>query len=250
MRPGKNQLGAKYGDEMRQEKGDVNLWKLFGIYLSWLAINELTPRLNQIIDLKKVNHNIWPAVEMALILPVTCAYVRYSENESFLSGFNLSFRNIGQNLLWALLFFSLALAVEAAFQFLVFMPIAQKMVVPSGAVSQEVIRPFLDRLVEYLYVVYEGIIEVLVFIGFLFDRLARKWDWKRALIVSNLGFALWHYNYWSKGRLEGSLTVLMVFIAGSIITLSYWKTRNTLSPLICHTLVDFPSEIRHLMGGI
>lgn len=235
---------------MNKEKKDTSLWALLVIFLSWLLINELTPRLNQIIDLRRINHNIWPAVEMTLMLLVTCAYIRYSEKEDFLSGFNFSFQNVGKNLLWAFIFFSFGLAVEAAFQFLIITPLAQKIVVPSGGVSREVFRPFLERLIEYLYVVYEGVIEVFVFIGFLFDRLARKWDWKPALIVSNVGFSLWHYNYWSKGFLEGTLMVIMVFFVGSMITLSYWKTKNTLSPLVCHTLVDLPSEIRHLLGVI
>ncbi len=82
----------------------------------------------------------------------------------------------------------------------------------------------------------------------MLDRLARKWGWAWATLATNLGFALWHYDYLRAGRLEGSLMILLTFLARLIISLSYVKTRNSLSPMICHTLVDAPSELGALLG--
>ncbi len=136
------------------------------------------------------------------------------------------------------------------YQFLIVKPLTENIIQASGAISHGEIRPFYERLIEYLYIVYEGIIEVIIFIGFLLDRLAKKWKWPAALILGNILFALWHYSYWSKGWLEGSLMIILTFLAGLIVSLSYVKTENTLSPVICHTLVDSPASIRILLGLI
>ena len=108
--------------------------------------------------------------------------------------------------------------------------------------------PFWSRLIEYLYIVYEGIIEVFIFIGFLFDRLWKRWSWPLALLVANIGFGLWHYSYWSKGLLEGSLMIILTIISGIIHSANYMKTRNSLSPTVTHFLTDSPAAIRILLG--
>jgi membrane protease YdiL (CAAX protease family) len=107
-----------------------------------------------------------------------------------------------------------------------------------------------DRIIEFAYVLYEGIVEVLLFIGFLLDRLERRVGATAAVLLSNVVFALWHYAYWRQGALAGTLMILFAFIAGSITSLNYLKTRNSLSPVICHTLIDAPNSIRELLGMV
>jgi membrane protease YdiL (CAAX protease family) len=51
------------------------------------------------------------------------------------------------------------------------------------------------------------------------------------------------------GWLPGSLLIVLTFIAGSLISLNYMKTRNTLSSALCHVFVDSPSAIRILLGS-
>lgn len=233
---------------MRQKSQFSSLFLVLLVYLGWILIGELTPLLNQVFDFRKINEWILPAIHMTLMLLLTMLYTKFFERESFAKAFNFSFHKAGRSLLWALTFFVLAMGVLAAYAYLIVGPLTKAPVVASGAVAHETLRPFRERLLEYLYVVYEGIIEVLIFIGFLLDRLARKWGWTWAVIVSNLGFALWHYNYLRNGWLTGGLMMLLTFLAGIVISLSYVKTRNSLSPLICHTLVDSPSELGALLG--
>jgi len=135
-----------------------------------------------------------------------------------------------------------------SYQFLIVKPLTEKFIQASSGISEEAVRSFGGRLIEFLYIIYEEVIEVFIFVGFLLDRLAKKMNWPFVIIVSNIGFALWHYDYWSKGWLEGSLMILLTFISGVIVSLSYFKTKNSLSPVICGILVDCPNSIRILLG--
>jgi len=114
--------------------------------------------------------------------------------------------------------------------------------------GKAVTKHFGARLFEYLYIVFEGVVEVLIFIGVLVDRLAKKWGWTVSIVISNIIFALWHYQYWRMGGLAGSLLIILTFIAGSIVSLNYMKTKNTLSSALCHIFVDSPSAIKILLG--
>ncbi|UCG89117.1 MAG: CPBP family intramembrane metalloprotease [Gemmatimonadota bacterium] len=89
---------------------------------------------------------------------------------------------------------------------------------------------------------------MLVFVGFLLDRLAKRWGWAAAVLVNNAGFAVWHYNYLAQGLLLGGAMMFLTFPAGSVISLAHVKTRNTLSAVICHTLVDSPTSVLILLG--
>ncbi len=40
----------------------------------------------------------------------------------------------------------------------------------------------------------------------------------------------------------------LTFIAGCLISLGYLKTKNSLTPVVSHILVDSPSAIRELLG--
>jgi membrane protease YdiL (CAAX protease family) len=179
---------------------------------------------------------------------ITYLFIHIYEKKTFSTGFNFTFQKLGKNILWAFVFFAVAGVVLMGYQFLIVKHLTEKVIRASGAVSQGEIKPFYERLIEYLYIVYEGIIEVFIFIGFLLDRLAKRWTWPVALILGNLLFALWHFDYWSKGWLEGSLMIILTFLAGFIVSLSYVKTENTFSPTICHTLVDSPASVRILLG--
>jgi len=217
----------------------------------WMIIIEATRVLNNLFHF---GGGLWPyllaALRMTLMLLVTYGYVRFYEKQTFAVGFHFSLKKIGRSLLWAFLFFVLAGAVLMPYHLFVVQPLLKKTAETSmaAAVPEHALKPFLDRLIVFAYVVYEGVIEVLIFIGFLLDRLARRWNWPLAITVGNVAFGLWHYSYWSKGLLEGSLMVLLTIIAGTSDSLSYWKTRTTFSPAVCHTLGDLPASIRELLG--
>ncbi len=233
---------------MDNDKKPSDLLFIFFIFLSWILISRFTPFLNRIFDFRKIHLWILPAIRMTLMFLVTYFYVKFYEKKSFSEGFHFSFQRVARNLLWAFVFALIDSAAVMGYLFLIVKPLTQEVITASGAVSQPVPPPFWSRLLEYFYIVYEGIIEVFIFIGFLFDRLLRRWNWPLALIVANLGFALWHFNYWSKGLLEGSLMIILTFISGTIHSLNYMKTKNSLSPAICHFLTDSPSAIRILLG--
>lgn len=229
----------------------VNLFHLFLIFTSWLIIHEATPLLNQLLHFRQSSllYSL-AALRMTLMFLATYLYVRLYEKQRFVPGFHFHFGKIGRNILWAFLFFLLAGVILMIYQFLIVRPLLKHTAEASMAASPsaQALKPFFNRLVEFAYVVYEGVIEVLIFIGFLLDRLARKWSWPLAIVVANLAFGIWHFSYWKKGFLEGSLMILLTVIAGTIISLNYWKTRTSFSSAVCHTLVDFPSSIRELLG--
>ncbi|UCC75033.1 MAG: CPBP family intramembrane metalloprotease [Gemmatimonadota bacterium] len=225
-----------------------NFLHLFLVFLAWILIGELTPYLRPVLDIGRLTTWLLAALRMTIMLLVTYLYIRLAEGGSFSTGFNLRFEQVPKNLLWAFVFFLLSGVVLMLYQFLIVRPLLAGYVEASGMAHAEGVRPFGERLVDYLYIVYEGVVEVLIFIGFLIDRLARAWKWPAAIVVGNLAFAFWHYGYLSSGLLAGSLMMILTFLAGVTVTLSYVKTRNTLSPIICHALVDSPSSIRILLG--
>ncbi|UCC49546.1 MAG: CPBP family intramembrane metalloprotease [Gemmatimonadota bacterium] len=223
---------------------------LFSVYAAWIVVGELAPYLNRLVGLGRYHTWLLAAIRMTLLVLVTFAYIRAIEKRPFCSGFNLSFQQIPKNILWAVVFFLVAGLILMPYQFFVVRPLTEGFVTASAGISHEAARPFADRLVEYLYIVYEGIVEALIFIGFLLDRLARRWGWLAAILVSNLAFALWHYDYLASGLLTGSLMMILTFLAGVPESLSYVKTKNSLSPIICHTLIDSPMSIRILLGMV
>ena len=217
------------------------------VCVAWMAITALTPYLKHLYNFRAINPNLLPAIRMTLLLVVTVLYARIFERRRFAEAFNLNFKRIGRNVLWAVVFFVVATAVVQAYEYVIVRPVLGASVEASGGAS-EAAPPLLHRFFEYLYVLYEGVVEVLIFIGFLLDRLAKRWGWAWSLAITNMAFALWHYSYWRQGWMVGSLMILLTFFAGLVISLSYIKTKNSLSPMICHTLVDLPSEISMLLG--
>ncbi len=220
---------------------------IFAVYASWIAVTALTPFLKHLYNFRGINPNLLPGIRMTVMLLVTVLFARAVEQRRFADAFNLNFRQLGKNILWAVVFFALATAVVEAYQYMIVRPVLGSGVEASAG-SHEATLPLFNRLIEYAYVVYEGIVEVLIFIGFMLDRLARRWGWTWSLVVTNIGFALWHFAYLRQGWLVGSLMILLTFFAGFIISLSYIKTRNSLSPMLCHTLVDMPPGIGMLLG--
>lgn len=226
----------------------TSLWPVFGIFLSWMFITYTIPYANRVFDFRRINIWILPTMRMTLMLAVTYLFIRFYEGKSFAAGFNFFFKDIRKNLLWAVVFFFIAGAVVMPLQLFVIKPVLKKTVEVSSAMAHGVDKSFLERLIEYLYIVYEGVVEVLIFIGFLVDRLVKKWGWAAGIIAGNVGFALWHFHYWRSGLIEGGLMIVLTLIMGTIDSLCYMKTRNSLGPVLCHTLHDSPNAIRILLG--
>ncbi len=235
-------------DNAKEQRDKSRLGLVLLIALSWFALTALAPYYQRAWDLRRIHPVLPAALRMTLMYLVTWLYVRLVEKKTFGEGFSWSFKKIGKSVLWAFLVFLVTTAVVTAYQALVVVPLMKQTVEASGAAAEESVRPFWSRLVEYAYIVYEGLIEVLIFIGFLLDRMARIWKPAWALLASNVLFALWHYNYWRKGLLEGSLMIILTFLAGLLISLGYLKTKNSLTPALSHFLVDAPSGLKELFG--
>jgi membrane protease YdiL (CAAX protease family) len=230
------------------EEERTNLPALLFVILCWFLITQYAGLLDRLFAFGQIHTYLLPAIRMTLLCLVTYAYVRIYEKRGFRKGFNFSFRKVGRNLIWALVIFALSFLAERLYQLLIVTPLTKRAVEASSGASRESIGPLFDRLVAFGYVVYEGIVEVLIFIGFLLDRLMKKWGVVRALLATNVVFALWHYGYLKNGWLEGSLMIVLTFVIGIIVSLGYVQTRNSLSPIIAHFLVDLPSNVRELLG--
>ena len=227
----------------------INSWIILLVYSGWILWMEFVPRIYRFMGLGgRANSSVLAAIRMTILLLWTYCFVRVVEKKTFSAGFNISFQNWMRSVVWGVIFAVIALAAVSVFQFVIVIPILKKMIAASNSAVQMSAKSRGERLLEYVYVVYEGFIEVLIFIGFLLDRLAARWKPAAALIVSNVGFALWHYQYLKKGLLEGTLMIFLTFLAGLVISLSYLKTRNSLSSVISHTGVDAPGAIMELMG--
>jgi membrane protease YdiL (CAAX protease family) len=233
---------------MKEGEKRLNIIFVFGIYFIWILITKYLGYLNRLYDFRSINIWILPAIRMTLMLLIPYLYIKFYEQQSFASGFNFRFQKIWKNILWAVIFFLATGIVVYAYETFIVKSFVKEGVEASSGISHETVKPFMERLFEYLYIVYEGIVEVLVFVGFFLDRLARKWGWTAAIIISNIGFALWHFGYWRQGWLNGSLMIFLTFIFGVGTSLCYLKTRNSLSPVLLHTMFDSPNAIRILLG--
>ncbi len=238
---------------MSQETGaaKVDLPLVFLVALSWFALTAATPLLRTGLGLGRLHPTLPAFVRMTLMGLVTWAYVALHERRGFSDGFGYTRRRIGNALLVGVLAAVAATALISAYESWVVAPLARRTLEASSAAAPsggESVPPFGSRLVEYLYVVYEGFVEVLIFVGFLLDRLARRWKAVPALLVANVVFALWHYSYWRKGALEGSLMIGLTFIAGTLVSLGYLRSRNGWTPTVAHWLIDAPGAIRELAG--
>jgi len=218
------------------------------IVIGWFALTWLGPYYSSLLPLRRIHYILPAALRMTLMFLLTWGYIRFYEKKTFDDGFGFSFRRLGRSLLWGVIIALIATAVLEAYQKWIVTPLTSQVLQASTEGPAETIPPFGARLVDYLYVVYEGFVEVLIFIGFLLDRLARRWKPGIALVAGNVVFALWHYAYWRKGLLEGSLMIFLTFIAGSIISLGYLKTKNSLTGVVSHFLVDTPSAVKELLG--
>lgn len=227
-----------------------NLLPVGVVSLAWFAITAATPYLNRLYDVHAVNPWILPYVRMTLMLLVTWLYIRWGEQLSAAEGFGLQWDRIGRALAWGVVFALLASAAVYLYEAGVVNRLMPAPMEASSALDGHSVEPLTRRVFEYGYIVYEGIVEVLIFVGFLADRLARRWGWTAAVVVSNVVFAAWHYNYLRAGVLPGTLMILLSFIAGVIITLGYVRTRNTLTPTVSHFLVDSPEAVRILLGWL
>lgn len=231
-----------------EDQGRTGLIGVGLVVACWFLLTWLAPYYSRLLPLRRIHPVLPAALRMTLMYLVTWLYVRYREKKTFAPGFGFSFHRLGRVLLWGVIIAAVATAVLEAYQAWVVAPLTRQALQASTEGPAETIAPFGSRLVDYLYVVYEGTIEVLIFIGFLLARLAERWKPWIALVSSNVVFALWHYAYWRKGLLEGSLMIGLTFIAGTIISLGYFKTRNSLTGIAAHILIDTPSAIKELLG--
>jgi membrane protease YdiL (CAAX protease family) len=229
-----------------KQGGTLGLLLLVGC---WFAITHLVPRLNDLHDFRSTSPWILAYFRMGSMLVVTAAYVSLHEKKPLSEGFNFHLRDIRRSLSWAIIFFAVTFGAEKLYAVLVLEPLVPELGTASSSGGEAVTQSVGARVFEYLYIVFEGMVEVLVFTGVLLDRLARRHGWPSAIVASNVVFALWHYPYWKMGWLPGSLLIVLTFIAGSLISLNYMKTRNTLSSALCHVFVDSPSAIRILLGS-
>jgi membrane protease YdiL (CAAX protease family) len=236
--------------EDTEKKEDIKIVYIVLVFLSWIAIEELYGKLLSLFNYKVINIWIWAAVRMTVLFLVTYLFIKWYEDKSFSKGFNFNFSKLGKNVLWAVIFFVIAgLIIWPYLQFVVNPLVGESAhASTSMEINQNSVKPFMDRLIEYLYIVYEGVIEVFIFIGFLLDRMVKKIGWIWGIVLSNIGFALWHYDYLQQGILPGILMIFLTFILGVFTSLNYYKTRNTMSGAIFHTLVDSPNAIRILLG--
>lgn len=233
---------------MKTKNTEPKISSIFLIVAGWFLITELAPFLNRVFDFRSINVWIIPYIRMFLMLLITWLFVHYAENKSFSAGFNINFKKFWKNLLWAVVFFLVAGLLIWLYQQMIVKALTEKTIQASSEIHQPAKIPFPWRLFEYSYIVFEGFVEVLIFIGFLIDRLAKKWDWTAAIFVGNIVFALWHYNYWSSGLISGTLMIILSFIMGMVVSFSYLKTRNSVSPILCHFFIDSPNAIRELLG--
>ena len=234
---------------MNEEKSKIKVLWILLVYLSWIGITAGFRYFLRLFDYQVINIWIWAAVRMTLLLAATYLFIKFHEKKYFADGFNFRLQQIGKNILWAVIFVAIAGGILWAYQNFIVKSIIGSEVIASSAPEKTVTPLLFDRISEFFYIVYEGLVEVFIFIGFLIDRLAKKYGWVAAIIVGNVGFALWHFNYWNSGFLKGTLMILLVFIAGIFDSLIYFKTRNSLGPAIGHTLGDFPHAIRFLLGA-
>jgi len=214
----------------------------------WFFISWLTPMINRLVDLRSIDVWILPYIRMALMFSLTFLYIRQVEKKTFARGFNFYLRDFRKNFLWALVFFAITYLLVHFYQQWIVIPLLDKGVTASSGGMRGAEKPFFGRLFEYGYIVFEGVVEVLIFVGFLVDRLNKRWGPVMAVIAGNVIFALWHYSYWRMGFLTGSLMIILTFIAGSVLSMNYLKTGNSLSTTLCHIFVDSPSALKILLG--
>jgi membrane protease YdiL (CAAX protease family) len=232
----------------REHAPDCSPAVLGAVVVGWFALTALGPLYRRIWGLAAL-HPILPAtLRMTLMLLLTWVVIRRVEGRRFAEGFSWTTARLARSIAWGVLVAAAATVVVAAYQALVVVPLMKQTVVASAAAEEAGRAPFWSRFVEYLYIVYEGVVEVLTFIGFLLDRLVRRWGPVRALLATNVVFALWHYGYWRQGLLEGSLMIVLTFLAGTVISLAYLRAGNSVAPTVSHFLVDAPSGLKELFG--
>ena len=139
-----------------------------------------------------------------------------------------------RTILWVTLF----LIVASYFLFyLVYFPLSHifpflvnTMVLDTSAMSYELSEQhawLLNIVVFFSVVVMAPIFEEYLFRGVLLQRWSRKWNARRAIIVSSFIFGLLHTD------------ILGAFLFGVVLSLLYLKTQSLLVPILCHMLNNF-----------
>jgi hypothetical protein len=88
-----------------------------------------------------------------------------------------------------------------------------------------------NEIIYFILIVFiTPIVEEMVYRGFLFNLLLKKYSVKLALIVSSLIFALIHLRFAGIGFL---------FLYGLFFGYVYYKTNSLIAPILAHFIINF-----------
>lgn len=77
-------------------------------------------------------------------------------------------------------------------------------------------------------IVCAPLLEELIFRGIILQKWAMKWGIKAGIVTSSLLFAIFHLRF----------DIVGLFIAGTILSVLYFKTGNLIVPILCHSLYN------------
>ncbi len=165
--------------------------------------------------------------EVVYLLPL----LWFGANATHRQSFALPFRGLAMgSLKWYHLLLVLALAMVSSYGIDHLMSMLVGVFAPAyivGSLNLEVIEHSAPWFVNLWLVLGAAVItpfmEELVFRGLLFERLARKWNTPKAMLISSLIFGLLHAEAWLGAALFGFLMCLV-----------YYHTRNLWMPIILH----------------
>jgi uncharacterized protein len=82
----------------------------------------------------------------------------------------------------------------------------------------------------FLMVIITPVVEEIIYRGFLFNMILKKYSFKIALIASSLIFALIHLKFTGIGFL---------FLYGLFFGYAYYKTKSLITPILAHFTINF-----------
>ncbi|NES41283.1 CPBP family intramembrane glutamic endopeptidase [Moorena sp. SIO2C4] len=77
-------------------------------------------------------------------------------------------------------------------------------------------------------IVFAPLLEELICRGIILQKWAMKWGIKAGIVTSSLLFAICHLRF----------DIVSLFIAGTILSVLYFKTGNLIVPILCHSLYN------------
>ena len=76
------------------------------------------------------------------------------------------------------------------------------------------------------------IMEEILFRGFLYPPLRRRFNVHSALIINSLIFTLWHFSFNVKG-------LIVIFLTGMLLVYIYERTMSLIPSIIAHAIINF-----------